>query len=199
MAIISFLIILLMPPLQGLSSAGQRCLALFIGIFLLYLFEVVSAAVISLAIVPLLVIMNIASIKDALSGFSSTSTYLIVGSFILAAAMTKSELGDRITYYVLLYMGTSIKKITFGIMCVNILMAFAIPSSTARTAMMLPICLKIIEKFHGKSKSKYGANIILTLCCTNSTHKCRYPYFYHNQSHGSGVHLSGNWKTCYVY
>lgn len=168
-AIISFLVILLMPPLQGLSDAGQRCLALFIGIFFLYLFEVVSAAVISLAIVPLLVIMNIASIKDALSGFSSTSTYLIVGSFILATAMTKSELGDRITYYVLLYMGTSIKKITFGIMCVNILMAFAIPSSTARTAMMLPICLKIIEKFHGKGKSKYGANIILTLCCTNST------------------------------
>jgi len=165
----SFLILLLLPPIDGLSAEGQRCLALFMGIFFLYLFEVLNAAVISLAIVPLLVLLNISNIKDALSGFSSTSTYLIVGSFILAAAMTKSELGDRITYFILMYVGTSIKKITFGIMCVNILMAFAIPSSTARTAMLLPICMKIITQFQGEKKTKYGTNIMLTLCCTNST------------------------------
>ncbi|MDF2610410.1 MAG: citT [Lachnospiraceae bacterium] len=168
-SIASFLILLLLPPIDGLSFEGQRCLALFIFVFFLYLFEVINAAVISLAIVPLLVLLNISDIKEALSGFSSTSTYLIVGSFILATAMTKSKLGDRITYCILLYIGTSIRKITFGIMCVNILMAFAIPSSTARTAMLLPICLKIIEQFQGKKKTKYGANIMMTLCCTNSS------------------------------
>lgn len=171
LAFISFLFIFFSPGLKDLSAEGQRCLALFVMVFFLYSFEVMDAAIISIAIVPLLVIFRITSIKDALAGFSSSSTYLIVGAFLLTAAMVKSKVGNRITYHILLLVGTNARNISFGIMCVNLLLAFMIPSSTARTAMMLPICLNIIKQYHGTSKTrtKFGANIMMTLCCTNST------------------------------
>ncbi len=163
--------ILYMPQIDHLSEAGQRCLALFSAVFVLYLFESVHVAVVSLLIVPLLVIFGIADVNTALKGFSSTSTYLIIGSFAMAEAMLQSKLGNRITYWVLTKAGTSSKRISFGIMCVNIVMAFLIPSSTARTAMLLPICLKIVDVFRteGGKGGRFGANLLMTLCCTNST------------------------------
>ena len=163
--------ILFMPEIQHLSGAGQRCLAVFASVFLLYLFESVHVAVLSLLIAPILVLFQIADINTALKGFSSTSTYLIIGSFVMAAAMLKSNLGDRITYWVLVQVGTSTRRISFGILCVNLVMAFLIPSSTARTAMLLPICIKIIRLFQDKDvkSGRFGANLLMTLCCTNST------------------------------
>ncbi len=163
--------ILMLPDAPDLPEAGKRCLAVFAAVFILYLCESLPASIISLAVVPLLVIFNVATIKEALSGFASTSTYLIVGSFILAAAMINSRLGDRITYVILLRVGTSAKKITFAMVLVNIITAMLVPSSTARTAMMLPICLNIIRKFNqGKlEKTKFALNLLMTQCVTNST------------------------------
>ncbi|WP_110954840.1 SLC13 family permease [Anaerosinus massiliensis] len=163
--------ILAIPEIENLSSVGQRCLAVFSAVFILYLFESIHVAIISLLIVPILVIFQITDIHMALKGFSSTSTYLIIGSFVMAAAMLKSNLGDRITYWVLVRVGSSAKRISFGIMCVNIVMAFLIPSSTARTAMLLPICIKMIHLFRDKEQrgGRFGANLLMTLCCTNST------------------------------
>lgn len=171
LAIAIAVIILSIPEIAHLSVTGQRCLAVFFAVFVLYLFESVHVAIISLFIVPLLVIFQIADINAALKGFASTSTYLIIGSFVMAEAMLQSRLGNRITYWVLAKAGTSTKRISFGIMCVNIVMAFLIPSSTARTAMLLPICLNIINLFRAEEnkKSRFGANLLMTLCCTNST------------------------------
>lgn len=171
LALVLFVTILMYPKFENLAAGGQRCLALFVAVFILYIFESIPAAIISIAIVPLLVVLEISDVNEALAGFASTSTYLVVGSFILAAAMIKSGLGKRITCHLLLVLGKSPVWISFGFVIVNIIMAFLIPSSTARTAMMLSICLSIIHEFHGEeqSKIKYAANLLLTLCVTSST------------------------------
>lgn len=171
LAFVLFAAILLYPEMNGLGKEGQRCLALFTAVFLLYIFESIPAAVISLAIVPLLVILRISDVNAALDGFASSSTYLVIGSFILTAAMIKTGLGKRITCHLLLWVGTSPMQISFGLMAVNILMAFLIPSSTARTAMLLPICLSVIKEYRGEEENqrRYGENLLLTLCVTSST------------------------------
>lgn len=169
LAAVSFVLILFLPTSSDLSGEGVRCLAVFCAVFFLYLFESINAAVVSLLIVPALTLLHIVDIQTALSGFASTSTYLIVGSFILAAAVLKSGLGTRITYLILMKIGTSARRVTFGILLVNIVTAFMIPSSTARTAMMLPICISLIRQFSSEKHSRFGANLMLTLCITNST------------------------------
>ncbi len=155
------------PP--NLSAHGHTALALFAGIFVLYLTEAIPLAITSLAVVPLAVLMGIETPRGALLGFASTSVYLIVGAFILAAAMVKSKLAERITYQIMKWVGTSTFKITLGITMANIVLAFLVPSTTARVAILLPVCLGIIEVFGKEGRSNLSVNLLLTLCFTNAT------------------------------
>ncbi len=168
-AVVATLLVWFTATPKGLSAAGHGALALFSGIFILYLTEAVALPITSLAIVPLAVLMGIVTPAKALEGFASTSVYLIVGAFILAAAMVKSKLADRITYIIMDKIGTSATRITIGVMLVNIILAFLVPSSTARTAIMLPICVSLIKQFGKEGRSKFAVNLLLTLTFTNAT------------------------------
>jgi anion transporter len=154
---------------KGLSLEGQRALALFAGVFVLYLTEAIPLAVTSLMVVPAAVLMHVANVRVALDGFSSASTYLIVGAFILATAMVKTGLAERITYLILLKTGCSPARITLGVTLANIVLAFLVPSATARTALLLPMCLSILSLFGSGVRSKFAVSLLLILAFTNAT------------------------------
>lgn len=169
LAIILGGLIWLMPLPQGLTPAGQGSLALFAGIFILYLTEALPLAVTSIAVAPLAVLMGIAKIGPALSSFASSSLFLMFGAFILAAGMIESNLAKRITYIILRLVGSSTTQITIGIVLANIILSFLIPSSTARTAILLPVCISIISLFKTEGRTRFGVNLLLTLAFTNAT------------------------------
>jgi anion transporter len=155
------------PP--GLSVEGHKALALFGGIFVLYLTEAIPLAITSLMVVPAAVLAGIVPLRTALDGFSSSSVYLILGAFILATAMVKTRLAERVTYMVLARTGTAPTRITLGVTIVNVILAFLVPSTTARTAILLPVCLSIIGLFRTGGRSKFAINLLLTLAFTNAT------------------------------
>ena len=97
------------------------------------------------------------------------SVYLILGAFILAAAMVKTRLADRITYLNSGRIGASPTRITLGVTAVNIILAFLVPSTMARTAILLPVCLSIIGLFRTENRSRFAVNLLLTLAVTNAT------------------------------
>jgi anion transporter len=169
LAIMAMLILWYMPAPEGLPPAGQKALAMFAGIFILYLTEAIPLVATSLAVAPLAVLMGIAKVGAALAPFASSSVFLMLGAFILAAAMIKTKLAERITYIILHLLGSSTRRITVGIMAANIILAFLIPSSTARTAVLLPVCVSIIALFAGTGRTKFAANLLLTLAFTNAT------------------------------
>ena len=81
-----------------------RCSAEF---FVLYLTEAIPLAIASLLVVPAAVLSGITNVRGALDGFAASPVYLIVGAFILATAMVKTRLAERITYLILARIGTS--------------------------------------------------------------------------------------------
>ena len=169
LAIVCMLIVWFMPAQKGLSIAGQKALSLFSGVFVLYLTEALPLPITSLLIVPAAVLLGVVNLKVALEGFASSSVYLIVGAFLLATAMVKTKLAERITYKILAMIGGSARNITLGVMIANICLAFLVPSSTARTAILLPVCISIIELFKTEGRSKFAINLLLTLAFTNAT------------------------------
>ncbi|HXP96668.1 MAG TPA: DASS family sodium-coupled anion symporter [Telmatospirillum sp.] len=154
---------------HGLSPEGHKALVLFVGIFVLYITEAIPLAASSLLVVPIGALMGVSSVKGMLEGFSSPSTYLIVGAFVLAVAMVKTRLAERITYLILSKIGCSATRITFGVTLSNIVLAFLVPSSTARTAILLPVCLSIISLLGTEGRSKFAVNLLLCLAFTNAT------------------------------
>ena len=169
LAIVCMLAVWLAPTPVTLSIVGKKALILFSGVFVLYLTEAMPLPITSLGVVPLAVLLGAVNLKGALEGFASSSVYLLVGAFILATAMVKTKLAERITYVILSRIGSSTRNITMGIMLVNICLAFLVPSATARTAIMLPVCLGIIDLFKTEGRSKFGVALLLTLAFTNAT------------------------------
>ena len=169
LAIVCMLAVWFAPTPVTLSLVGKKALVLFSGVFVLYLTEAMPIAITSLAVVPLAVLLGAVNLKGALEGFASSSVYLLVGAFILATAMVKTKLAERITYVILSKIGSSTRNITLGVMLVNICLAFLVPSSAARTAIMLPVCLGIIDLFKNEGRSNFGVALLLTLAFTNST------------------------------
>ena len=159
----------LAPTPGNLSVEGHKALALFGGVFILYLTEAIPLAIASLLVVPVAVLSGITDVRAALEGFAASPVYLIVGAFILATAMVKTRLAERITYLILARIGTAPMRITFGVMLVNIVLAFLVPSSTARTAILLPECLSILAIFGCGARSPFAINLLLTLTMTNAT------------------------------
>ncbi len=154
---------------DGLSAGGHRALILFAAVFVLYLTEAIPLAITSLVIAPAAVLLGIATPANSLSGFSSPSVYLILGAFILAAAMVKTRLAERITYEILQIAGGTTTRITLGVTIANIALAFLIPSTTARTAVLLPVCLGIASVMGGEGRTRFVVNLLLTLAFTNAT------------------------------
>jgi len=169
LAIVCSAIVWFMGAPAGLSTAGHKALVLFTGIFVLYLTESVPLPIVSLAVAPLAALWDIVTPAVALESFASAPVYLMVGAFILANAMVKSGLADRLTYVIMNLVGTSTRSISFGIVLANIVMAFLVPSSLARTAIMIPVCLGIFHVFGQAGRSKFAINLLLTLTMTNAT------------------------------
>lgn len=168
-AIILGVLVYVMPIQNGLSQVGHAALALFVGSFILFLTEAVPLAVTALAVVPMAVLMGITKIGSGLAPFASSSLFLMFGAFILAAGMIESKLAERIMYLVLKIVGCTATRITLGITVGNIILSFLVPSSTARVAILLPVCLSIIALFGKEGRTKFGVNLLLTLTLTNAT------------------------------
>jgi solute carrier family 13 (sodium-dependent dicarboxylate transporter), member 2/3/5 len=134
--------VLLMPLPDGLTVAGQRALAILVALVTLYLTEPVELAVASIMVVPAAVLLGLGKTSQVLMNFATSPIFLLVGAIIMSAAMEKTGLAERFTYYLLSKIGCSAKHITLG---VTMVLAFMIPSTTARTAILLPVCLGIIR------------------------------------------------------
>ncbi|MEC5320504.1 DASS family sodium-coupled anion symporter [Brenneria populi subsp. brevivirga] len=168
------LLICLLPTPEGLTADGQRALALFVGIIFLWATEPVPLAIVSLIMVPVVVGMEMMTVSKTLNNFSTSSIFLIVGALLMAPAMSKSGFAERLIYWLLSKVGCTSVRITFGITLANIALAFIIPSTAARTAALLPICISLIEIFKQNSglpkegRSNFAVGLLLTLAFTNS-------------------------------
>jgi|GEM_PF-925744 len=170
-------IVLRLPPQPGLTEAGQKAIALLAWLLTLYATEPIPLPISSLMAVPMAVFIGLSNISKALVGFSSSALFMCVGAFVMAAAMEKSRLAERCTYWLLDKIGCTAARISLGITAANIVLAFMVPSTTARTALLLPICLGIIslavktaDNHTGEVKrSNFALSTLLVLAFTNST------------------------------
>ena len=166
-------LIIFMPAQAGLTPAGQKALAVFASLLVLWATEPIPLPVISFLMVPVAVGLGLTNITKALGNFATSSIFLIAGSLIMAAAMSKTGFAERFIYWLMSKIGCSVSRITLGVMIANIALAFMVPSSSARTAILLPICTGLIEVFRKSSgntgRSNFAVGLLLTLAFTNAT------------------------------
>lgn len=71
----------------------------------------------------------------------------MVAAFVITSGMEKSGFARRLALWMVTKFGKTSKTILLSLLVVNFLIAFIVPSTTARAAMMLPIVLLIGEAY----------------------------------------------------
>ncbi|WP_238986069.1 DASS family sodium-coupled anion symporter [Kocuria sp. SM24M-10] len=129
----------------NLDATQQTLAAVLLGVIILWICEPVPIPVGGLIGVAAVVILGVAPAGDVLAPFGSTTIFTFIGAFILAQAMLKHGIAQRLALAVLSIPGVGKSTyriiIAFGVITC-ILSAFV--SNTATVAMLMPTALGIL-------------------------------------------------------
>jgi anion transporter len=175
--------ILLLPTPAALPVAGHRMLAILAFAVIVWMTEAIDYAVSAIVIAALMafllglspspsnpkVLMGTSSgLGLAFSGFANTALVLVASALFLAAAMTATGLDRRIALSILSRVGVQTSNVIIGTILVGFVIAFVVPSTTARVSCLVPITLGIIAAFGASKKSAFAATLMLTTVQTAS-------------------------------
>ncbi len=156
LAIIIFVIVMLI-PLPGLSYSGHAAIALLIFAIIMWATEALHLAVTSLILLFLQPLLHIESFNNAVIGFANPIIFLMIGGFILAEAIRKSGLAERLTYFLLSKLGTSPSMSLFAAVFSTGLLSAWIENVVA-FAMLLPIIKQIVPLMGVNEPEKGNSN-----------------------------------------
>ncbi|MGB0372435.1 MAG: SLC13 family permease [Opitutales bacterium] len=146
-AILPFIVLLMEVFFGAISGLGdpQAALTLFMLAWMVswWIFEILPLGVTALIPMVFLPLMNIASVRTVAPMYSTSIIYLFLGGFIIARALEKTALNERIALCILKVTGKSDRGIVLGFIIATAFLSMWI-SNTATTVMMVPIALSVI-------------------------------------------------------
>ncbi|HEY8334445.1 MAG TPA: DASS family sodium-coupled anion symporter [Tardiphaga sp.] len=183
LAIAALVVVIVLPTPEGLSVAGQRMLAVLVFAVIVWMTEALDYAVSAVVIAALMAFLlglspnpanpkvlmgTSAGLGLAFSGFANTALALVASALFLAAAMTATGLDKRIALVILSRVGTEARHVVIGTIIVGFVIAFLVPSTTARVACLVPITLGIISAYGVSKKSAFAGMLMITTVQTAS-------------------------------
>ena len=164
LALLIFAIIYTMPTPTGLSYAGKMALGVFLTALILWITESIPNYAVSLLVIVALPLTGAWSEEQAMGVLGYEVIWLTFAAFIIASGMEKSGLAKRMALYLITKFGKSVNSVLMLLIIINFLIAFVVPSTTARAAMMFPIVLLVVEAFEvniNDPKNNFGKLLAL--------------------------------------
>lgn len=183
LAVAALFAALMLPTPEGLPIAGHRMLAILLFAIIVWMTEAIDYAVSAIVIAGLMAFLlgfspnpadpnsfmgTNAGLALAMSGFSSGAVALVGSALFLAAAVTMTGLDRRIALSILSRVGTETRHVVVGTILVGIVLAFVVPSTTARVACLVPIILGIAAAFGASKRSAFTGMLMITTVQTAS-------------------------------
>jgi DASS family divalent anion:Na+ symporter len=135
----------LSPVPDGLEPRAWHLFALFVGaIFSVVVgaFPILTSSILALAAA---VLTGTLVPAEAYSGFANETILLIVVAFLVARAVVKCGLGQRIGHAVVSLFGRSTLGLSYSLFAVDGVIAPAFPSNTARAGVLYPLAFSLAE------------------------------------------------------
>lgn len=162
-AIIVFAILFFMPQPSGMEPVAQKSLAIFVGALIMWIAKPVPIYITSLFVILLLPLTGaVSEPKVAFETLGYEVIWLMVAAFVLTSAMNQTNLGKRFALHMVTKFGKTPKRMMAVLIFVNFALAFFVPSTTARAALLVPIVLILLEIYNAlPGESKFGKLIML--------------------------------------
>lgn len=135
----------LAPVPEGLNAPAWRLFAIFAAAILSVVIGAFSILTASVLAVAAAVLSGTLGAADAYSGFANPTIILIVIAFLVARAVVKCGLGERLGYRAISLFGRSTLGLSYSIFVVDALIAPAFPSNTARSGVLYPLAFSVTE------------------------------------------------------
>ncbi|MBD8067932.1 SLC13 family permease [Bacillus sp. PS06] len=131
--------------------------------------KILPQPIISLLIMVYIPILGLGTFNDSLKGFSQSFVWLLISTFLLAAGVEITGVGKRIALWLLLKaQGKSSLSILY-VLFTLVLLGFMIPTASGRSAMIIPICIGMIQVMKGTSLYlNFSKNLMLSIAFTSS-------------------------------
>lgn len=169
-------IILALPSPDTLSTGGHRMIGILAFAIILWMSSAVSYPVSATIITALTALLlgfapnpeapaklygTSNALKLIISGFSSPAMVLVGAAMFISVAMRKTGLDRRIALNVLSAVGTKVSRIYLGVIITGFILAFFVPSATARLACLSPIIIGIVESLGINKKNQVAALLMV--------------------------------------
>ena len=146
-ALVALTLIWTMRTPAGLSYSGKMAMGIFAFALILWVSNGIPNYVTSLIVIFLLPAAGAWTEKATLGVFGYEVIWLMIAAFVIASGMEKSGLAKRLALFLVTRFGKSVNTVLIVLMVTNFLIAFVVPSTTARAVMLLPIVMMIMEVF----------------------------------------------------
>ena len=149
-----FLILVLIPSVGGMAPLAQKMAGIVILMACFWIGEVIPIEATSLFPLIGLPLFGIASSREAAAPYADHIIFLFLGGFLIATAMRKCNLHQRIALHLTRRVGTSPRRLVLGFMIATAFLSMWI-SNTATTIMMFPIGLAVISRLLEEEKDSH--------------------------------------------
>ncbi len=158
--------VLVMQP-WGLVPQQAKMLAIILVTLVLWGTALVPGYLASLAFFAFVLILELAAPEQVFSGFASAAVWLIVSGFVIGSAIGLTGLGARMAAALGPVLGGSYPRLIIGLMVTAMLMAFVMPSSVGRAAVLAPLGMALADRLGllPGSAGRTGVAVVVAIGC----------------------------------
>ncbi len=158
LSLMLFLFVYNMPTPAGLTYEGKMAMGVFASALILWITNSLPTYVTALAAIVTLATSGGWTESNALGVLGYDVIWLMVAAFIITSAMEKSGLARRMALFLISKFGRTTKMVLATLIFANFIIAFVVPSTTARAAIMFPIVMLVAEAY-GVTKDDGDKNL----------------------------------------
>ncbi|MDR3562408.1 MAG: DASS family sodium-coupled anion symporter [Negativicutes bacterium] len=166
------LVILMLPPPAGLTVAAWQLFAMYLAAIMGLILRPFEEAVVLLGVIGAAG-LAFGNIGVLLTGYASSTAWLVFSAFMIGTAFIATGLGRRIAYILIGKLGQTTLRLGYVATLTDLIVSPATPSNTARTGgIIYPIFQSIavaLDSLPGPTARKVGAYLTLTLYYTSFT------------------------------
>jgi anion transporter len=175
-SILSFVVIAaaiavyLAPPPDGVAAETMHAAALVVFTVGLWAVGRLPEHVVGLLFFMLAMVLAVAPPQVVFSGFASATLWLVLGGLIMAAAVNRTGLAQRLAAALFERLALSYARLIVAVVLASVVLSFFIPATVGRVLLLLPIVMALAQRagFEHGSTGYNGlclATIITTYQC----------------------------------
>ncbi|MBP6470737.1 MAG: SLC13 family permease [Chloroflexi bacterium] len=157
-------------PLPGdLSLTGKKALVVTLFTVIWWVFNVIPPAYSTLLMLLGYILLGLESPDVIFHIWTLPLMWLIIGSFLIAAAVTKSGLAQRVAFFFMTRYATSYRSLIFLIYVLGFVLSFLIPHPFPRALLVMSLIRPIIEKskMSGRDAASVGLSVFVSITATS--------------------------------